>query len=37
MGRVAKEYFLSKMEEIQDKDIAILEVNELFTYVKKRE
>jgi transposase-like protein len=36
MGQSIKEIFHQKIEEIQDKDIRILEEDELFTYVKKK-
>jgi transposase-like protein len=36
MGRVTKEAFAEKLNEIQPKDINILELDELFTYVKKK-
>ena len=35
-GRIMKEAFYSKIEEVQDKHISILELDELFTYVKKK-
>lgn len=36
MGKVIKEAFAEKIKEVQAKDISILEVDELFTYVKKK-
>lgn len=36
MGEIIKKAFHEKMNEITDKDISILEVDELFTYVKKK-
>jgi transposase-like protein len=35
-GQVAKEAFSTKLQEIQPSNISILELDELFTYVKKR-
>jgi transposase-like protein len=35
-GIIMKEAFIEKMEKVQEKNIQILEVDELFTYVKKR-
>jgi len=37
MGEVTKAAFVEKLEEVQPKDIQILELDEVFTYVKKRE
>ena len=37
IGTITKEAFYEKMEEVQDKNISILELDELFTYVKKRQ
>jgi transposase-like protein len=36
VGTVVKEAFCSELEKVQSKDIKILEVDELFTYVKKK-
>ena len=36
MGVTVKEEFKKKIDEVQDKDIAIMEIDELFTYVKKK-
>jgi len=36
MGKVIKEAFIEKINEVQPKDISILEIDELFTYVKKK-
>ncbi|MGX6960100.1 MAG: hypothetical protein ACIPMY_02415 [Rickettsia endosymbiont of Pentastiridius leporinus] len=36
MVKVIKESFAEKIKEVQAKDISILEVDELFTYVKKK-
>lgn len=36
MGEVIKGAFFEKLKEIQPKDISILELDELFTYVKKK-
>jgi uncharacterized C2H2 Zn-finger protein len=35
-GIIMKEAFIEKMGKVQEKNIQILEVDELFTYVKKR-
>jgi transposase-like protein len=36
IGKVAKDVFSEKIKEIEPKDISIMEVDELFTYVKKK-
>lgn len=36
MGEVVKDAFREKVKDITPKDINILEVDELFTYVKKK-
>ena len=36
MGTVAKESFSEKLKDVQPQNISILEVDELFTYVKKK-
>ena len=36
MGQVAKEAFYEKIKEVQPSDISIMELDELFTYVKKK-
>jgi hypothetical protein len=36
IGKVAKEAFTEKLKEVQPKDISILELDELFTYIKKK-
>jgi transposase-like protein len=36
MGKVVKEAFIEKIGDVQPKDISILELDELFTYVKKK-
>jgi len=36
MGTITKESFIEKIEEAEPKDISILELDELFTYVKKK-
>lgn len=36
MGSVVKEEFTKKIEEVQSKDISIIEIDELFTYIKKK-
>ncbi len=36
MGKVVKDAFIEKIEEVQEKDINIVELDELFTYIKKK-
>ena len=36
IGKVTKEVFCEKLTEVQPKDISILELDELFTYIKKK-
>jgi transposase-like protein len=36
IGKITKDAFAEKLQEIQPKDISILELDELFTYVKKK-
>lgn len=36
IGEVIKSVFYEKINEVQPKDISILELDELFTYVKKK-
>ncbi len=36
IGKVTKEAFAEKIKDVQPKDISILELDELFTYVKKK-
>lgn len=36
VGKVTKEAFAEKLNEVQPKDINILELDELFTYIKKK-
>ncbi|GHS91037.1 hypothetical protein AGMMS49949_00740 [Alphaproteobacteria bacterium] len=36
MGQFLKEIFHEKTDDIQGKDITILEIDELFTFLKKR-
>jgi transposase-like protein len=36
MGAVVKDAFIQKIEEVQEKDINIVELDELFTYIKKK-
>ena len=36
IGKVTKEAFIEKVQVVQPKDISVLELDELFTYVKKK-
>jgi hypothetical protein len=36
MGQVTKDAFSEKLAEIQPSDISVLEIDELFTYIKKK-
>jgi len=36
IGKITKDAFAEKLKEVQPKDINILELDELFTYVKKK-
>ena len=36
MGRVIKDAFTEQVKEVQSKDISIVELDELFTYIKKK-
>lgn len=36
MGEIIKDAFTKQIEEVQPKDINIVELDELFTYIKKR-
>ena len=37
MGEIIKDTFHDKINEVQPKDISILELDELFTYIKKKQ